>query len=219
MARNDRGADALLGKVGQTDREEGACTGKAPNAGNGAAREACCSCTYDSPVGMLTLAASDDGLKGIWMEGQKYFGSSLDAGLEPCACENDHLRQACAWLDDYFAGGNPSRDDLVLAPTGSEFRQVVWRLLCEIPLGEVRTYGELAKEAACRMGKARMSAQATGGAVGHNPISIIIPCHRVVGANGSLTGYAGGIARKLQLLEHEGVDCSGLFVPKKSTAP
>lgn len=175
------------------------------------------SCTYDSPIGQLTLAAGDDGLKGLWLEGQKYFGDTLDAPMKPGT--NEHLDQACAWLDAYFAGENPPLDELTLAPIGSEFRQVVWQLLREIPLGEVRTYGQLAAEAARRMGKERMSAQATGGAVGHNPISIIVPCHRAVGASGSLTGFAGGISKKLQLLEHEGVDCSGFFVPKKSTAP
>lgn len=173
--------------------------------------------TYESPVGTLTLAAGEDGLKGLWLDGQKYFAGTLDAPMEEGA--NAHLDAACAWLDAYFEGKDPSLDSLVLAPIGSEFRKVAWQLLCEIPLGQTRTYGELAHDAAARMGKKAMSAQATGGAVGHNPISIIIPCHRVIGAHGSLTGYAGGISRKLELLEHEGVDCSGFFVPAKSTAP
>lgn len=175
------------------------------------------SCTYDSPVGTLTLAASDDGLKGLWLDGQKYFAGTLDAPMEERA--NEHLTQALEWLDAYFAGDAPDVSSLSLAPNGSDFQQVIWKLLCEIPLGEVRTYGDLAKKAAAILGKQRMSAQATGGAVGHNPISIIIPCHRVVGATGSLTGYAGGIKRKLWLLEHEGVDCSRFFVPTRSTAP
>lgn len=105
-----------------------------------------------------------------------------------------------------------------LAPVGSEFRQNVWTILCEIPYGEVTTYGDIAKKMAAKMGKAAMSSQAVGGAVGHNPISIIIPCHRVVGANGSLTGYAGGIKTKIKLLELEGVDMSRLFVPTRGTA-
>lgn len=175
------------------------------------------SCTYESPVGLLTLAAGEDGLAGLWLEGQKYFAQPLDGLMEPG--ESPHLDQACAWLDRYFAGEKPSVDDLALAPVGSDFRQLIWQLLREIPLGEVRTYGDLAKEAARRMGRPSMSSQATGGAVGHNPISIIVPCHRVVGADGSLTGFAGGIANKLWLLEHEGVDCSGFFVPANSTAP
>lgn len=160
------------------------------------------SCTYDSPVGLLTLAAADDGLKGLWIEGQKYFAGTLDAPMKEGS--NPHLEAACAWLDSYFAGESPSLDSLTLAPIGSEFRQVVWQLLLSIPYGEVRTYGQLAQEAARRLGRERMSAQATGGAVGHNPISIIIPCHRVVGADGSLTGYAGGLDKKRALLEHEG---------------
>lgn len=176
---------------------------------------ACCS--YDSPFGPITLAAGEDGLKGLWFDGQRYFAGTLDAPMEPG--ENPHLAAACTWLDEYFAGGNPDISRLTLAPIGSEFRQVVWQLLREIPLGQVSTYGELAAEAAKRMGKAQGSARAVGGAVGHNPISIIVPCHRVIGAGGNLTGFGGGIARKLQLLEHEGVDCSGFYVPEHSTAP
>lgn len=175
------------------------------------------SCKYESPVGNLTIASGADGLKGLWLEGQKYFGSGIDLPMEEG--ESAHLASARSWLDSYFKGENPSLDELSLVPDGSEFRQVIWQLLCEIPQGEVRTYGDLAKDAAKRLGKVRMSAQATGGAVGHNPIGIIIPCHRVVGAGGNLTGYAGGIKRKLQLLELEGVDCSGFFIPAKSTAP
>ena len=109
-------------------------------------------------------------------------------------------------------------DELSLAPVGSKFRQEVWRILCEIPYGEVITYGDIAKKMAAKMGRTSMSGQAIGGAVGHNPVSIIIPCHRVVGANGSLTGYAGGIPAKIKLLELEGVDMSRLFVPKRGTA-
>ena len=174
-------------------------------------------CAYDSPFGMITLAAGDDGLKGLWFEGQRYFAGTLDAPMKPG--ENIHLAAARAWLDEYFAGGHPDISRLTLAPIGGEFRQVVWQLLREIPLGQVRTYGEIATEAAKRMGKEHGSARAVGGAVGHNPISIIVPCHRVVGAGGNLTGFGGGIARKIQLLEHEGVDCSVFYTPKYSTAP
>ena len=175
------------------------------------------SCPYDSPYGAITLAAGDDGLKGLWFDGQRYFAGTLDAPME--ARGNEHLRAACTWLDAYFAGGKPGGEQLKLAPIGSKFQLVVWQLLCEIPLGEVRTYGDLAEEAAKRMGKARGSARAIGGAVGHNPISIIVPCHRVIGAGGNLTGFGGGISRKLALLKHEGVDCSSFYVPKFSTAP
>ena len=175
------------------------------------------SCSYDSPFGLITLAAGSDGLKGLWFDGQRYFGGTLDAPMKPG--ENAHLAAARSWLDDYFAGGDPAISDLDLAPRGGTFRQVVWQLLREIPKGEVRTYGQIAQEAARRMGKPKGSARAVGGAVGRNPISIIVPCHRVVGANGSLTGFGGGIARKFSLLQHEGVDCSGFYVPKHSTAP
>ena len=105
-----------------------------------------------------------------------------------------------------------------MAPKGGEFRKAVWDILCKIPYGEVTTYGEIAKEVAVRINKERMSSQAVGGAVGHNPIAIIIPCHRVVGASGSLTGYAGGVDKKAKLLEHEGMDMSHLFKPTKGTA-
>lgn len=174
-------------------------------------------CAYESPFGAITLAAGDDGLKGLWFDGQRYFAGTLDAPMEPG--DNAHLVAARAWLDEYFASGDPDVSRLTLAPIGGEFRQVVWQLLREIPLGQVRTYGDLAAEAARRMGRERGSARAVGGAVGHNPISIIVPCHRVVGTGGNLTGFGGGIARKLKLLEHEGVDCSGFYVPKHSTAP
>jgi methylated-DNA-[protein]-cysteine S-methyltransferase len=122
------------------------------------------------------------------------------------------------WLDRYFAGQKPSISDLPLAPGGGAFRTAVWNILCEIPYGTVTTYGEMAKRVAARLNKPRMSSQAVGGAVGHNPISIIIPCHRVVGSNGSLTGYAGGIDKKIRLLEHENVDMSRLFTPACGTA-
>lgn len=175
------------------------------------------SCTYDSPVGTLTLAAGEEGLKGLWLEGQKYFDGTLDRPMREGA--NIHLDQAIRWLDAYFADESPAIDALSLAPNGSDFQQAVWKLLCDIPSGEVRTYGDLAKDVAALLGKESMSAQAAGGAVGRNPISIIIPCHRVVGAQGSLTGYAGGISRKLWLLKHEGVDCRGFHLPAHSTAP
>lgn len=108
------------------------------------------------------------------------------------------------WLDRYFAGKRPAISELALAPAGSEFRRAVWKILCEIPYGEVTTYGEIARKIAKQLGMESMSAQAVGGAVGHNPISIIIPCHRVVGSDGSLTGYAGGLEKKLWLLTLEG---------------
>ena len=107
---------------------------------------------------------------------------------------------------------------LPLKPAGSAFRQDIWKILCEIPYGSVLTYGEIAKQMALKMGREAMSAQAVGGAVAHNPISVIIPCHRIVGTNGSLTGYAGGIDKKVRLLTLERADLSKLFVPTKGTA-
>ena len=122
------------------------------------------------------------------------------------------------WLDQYFAGNKPNISELSMAPIGGVFQKSVWKILCQIPYGEVITYGEIAKKMARIMNKTRMSAQAVGGAVGHNPISIIIPCHRVVGSNGSLTGYAGGLQTKIKLLEIEGVDMNSFYVPKKGSA-
>ena len=169
---------------------------------------------YASPLGTIFLAADNGALAGLWLEGQKYFAATLDEA----AVERDDLpvfRQAAAWLDAYFAK-QPLPDLPPLAPKGSDFRQVVWRLLLEIPYGQVTTYGALAQILRDRGISA--AAQAVGGAVGHNPISVIVPCHRVVGASGSLTGYAGGVGRKMELLALEGADMSRLFVPKKGTA-
>jgi methylated-DNA-[protein]-cysteine S-methyltransferase len=175
------------------------------------------STTYRSPVGVLTLASDGENLIGLWIEGQKYHGDTL----REAAAERGDIPvfgAAAEWLDGYFAGKKPSASKLLLAPAGGEFRQGVWKILRAIPYGEVTTYGDIAKEMARKTGRTSMSAQAVGGAVGHNPVSIIIPCHRVVGANGSLTGYAGGVGTKAKLLELEGADLSGLFVPRKGTA-
>lgn len=174
------------------------------------------SASYQSPVGRLTLASDGSSLVGLWIEGQKYYGSPISEKMVVKE-ELPIFEKVRKWLDRYFDGAKPEIEELPLAPIGSEFRQSVWTLLCEIPYGETTTYGEIAEEAAKRLHKEKMSAQAVGGAVGHNPISIIIPCHRVVGSNGSLTGYAGGIDVKAHLLAHEGVDLSGLFVPKEGT--
>lgn len=177
-----------------------------------------CKTYYDSPLGKILLAAKDDALIGLWIEGQKYYLGSWQEEIR----ENDTpqiLQKAKRWLDRYFEGEKPAISELRLAPQGSDFAQSVWKILREIPYGSTTTYGGIAAQIAKEQGKQRMSAQAVGGAVAHNPISIIIPCHRVVGKNGSLTGYAGGIDKKIKLLAHEGVDMSKLFVPKKSTAP
>ncbi len=176
------------------------------------------STTYSSPIGSITLASDGVNLVGLWMEGQKYFGDTVSEEIVEKA-NLPVFKDTKRWLDRYFKGKQPLISDLPLAPNGGEFRKTVWNILCDIPYGEIMTYGDIAKKMAARMIKPRMSSQAVGGAVGHNPVSIIIPCHRVVGANGSLTGYSGGITKKIQLLEMEGVDTSRLFVPKKSTAP
>lgn len=161
------------------------------------------------------LAADETGLRGLWFDGQKYFARSLPA--EHIEQNTPAITEAKRWLDIYFAGKEP--DFLPpLHPTGSAFRQSVWEILLKIPYGQTITYGDIARQLAAKRGLANMSAQAVGGAVGHNEISVIIPCHRVVGANGSLTGYAGGIDKKIKLLELERADMTQLFVPKKGTA-
>ncbi|MGO3372332.1 methylated-DNA--[protein]-cysteine S-methyltransferase [Pseudolactococcus laudensis] len=170
---------------------------------------------YRSPIATITLASDGQNIIGLWLEGQKYHGETL---FEEWV-ENDCLpvfKLAKNWLDQYFAGEAPKISDLPLAPIGSKFRQDVWCILREIPYGQVITYGEIADKIAVKQGKTSMSSQAVVGAVGHNPISIIIPCHRVVGTNGSLIGYAGGIANKVKLLELEGVEMTRLFVPKET---
>lgn len=176
------------------------------------------SAKYRSPIGLITLVSDDtDNIVAVWMEGQKYYGDSVRG--EIIEQENvPALRKASKWLDRYFAGERPDIDELLLAPNGGEFRQQVWEILRNIPYGEVVTYGDIAKEIAKKQGKKEMSAQAVGGAVGHNPISIIVPCHRVVGSNKSLTGFSGGISKKMKLLQHEGVDISELAIPTKGTA-
>ncbi len=161
--------------------------------------------TCESPIGKYTLACDkDENLVGLWLEGQKYFADTIGTDIA-LNNELEIFKQTKDWLDRYFRGEKPEISELPLKPIGNDFRQRVWQILCEIPYGEVYTYGEIAKIIAREQGKTKMSAQAVGGAVGHNPISIIIPCHRVVGANGNLTGYAGGIKTKIALLENEGI--------------
>ena len=172
---------------------------------------------YKSPLGKILLACKDDKLIGLWIEGQNYYLGNVKNEIKQ-KDDVEILIKTKKWLDRYFNGENPKTDELHLAPIGSEFRQNVWKLLCEIPYGEVTTYGNLAKRIAKIMNKQTMSAQAVGNSVSHNPISIIIPCHRVVGTNGSLTGYAGGIDKKVKLLELEKVNMENLFIPIKGSA-
>ena len=170
---------------------------------------------YDSPLGGMLLAADEIGLTGLWFGGQKYFARGLPA--ERTERSTPVLTEAKRWLDLYFSGREP---DFIppLHPTGSAFRRAVWQILLQVPYGQTITYGEIARQLAEKRGLARMSAQAVGGAVGHNAVSVIIPCHRVVGTNGSLTGYAGGIGKKVRLLELERADISRFHVPKNGTA-
>lgn len=149
----------------------------------------------------MLLAADKKGLTGLWFVGQKYFANNLD--IEHVDKDLPIFEETKRWLDDYFSGKRPN-----FTPTlhfvGSDFQKEVWEILLSIPYGQTVTYGDIAKRIAKKHGLKSMSAQAVGGAVGHNEISIIVPCHRVIGANGSLTGYAGGIDRKIKLLQMEG---------------
>ena len=165
---------------------------------------------YQSPIGGILLAADETGLTGLWFDGEKHYAGRLDPERE----EKDTpiLEQTKEWLTIYLSG----REPLFYPPihmTGTPFRLSVWKILQKIPYGKTVTYGEIAREIAAQKGLSRMSAQAVGGAVGHNEISIIVPCHRVVGTNGSLTGYAGGIDRKVKLLALEKVDMRTFFIP------
>ncbi|MFC2662565.1 MAG: methylated-DNA--[protein]-cysteine S-methyltransferase [Eubacterium sp.] len=169
-------------------------------------------CHYDSPLGGITLASDGENLTGLWFDRQKYFGSTLSQETNEEALPI--FSDAVKWLDLYFSGKDPGFTP-PLSLQGTAFRREVWDILLTIPHGCTMTYGEIAKEMAARGGLKRMSAQAVGGAVGHNPVGIIVPCHRVIGSDGSLTGYAGGIDKKTALLKLEGVDISKLTMPKR----
>ncbi len=156
----------------------------------------------------MILAGDEIGLTGLWFEGQKHFGYHLDRKDE----ELPILTQAKEWLDIYFDGQEPS-PQLPLHLIGTDFQKEVWHILLSIPYGQTTTYGDIARQIATMRKIPRMSAQAVGGAVGRNPISLIVPCHRVIGTDGSLTGYAGGIDRKLALLRLETVDMTHIFLP------
>lgn len=160
---------------------------------------------YRSPLGTVLLASDGEALCGLWFLGQRHFPEALisDSRRDDGLCA---LNEAALWLDRYFSGKKPSPTDILLRPVGTVFRQRVWDRLCRIPYGQTVTYGEIARELAAEDGRACMSAQAVGNAVGRNPISIIIPCHRVLGSGGALTGYAGGLDRKLSLLRLEGAE-------------
>ena len=201
---------------------------------------------YESPLGPIVVSCDDDAITGLWFEGQKYFGSTLPAESPapgsatptpapgsttstpspeatptpaPATPQSPHplLAEATRWLDIYFSGRRPDFTPPLRLPS-TPFRALVSEIMLAIPYGTTTTYAAIAAEVARRQGRSSSSAQAVGGAVGHNPISLIIPCHRVVGSNGSLTGYAGGLRRKVALLTLEGTDTSGLFSPRHPTA-
>lgn len=171
--------------------------------------------TYDSPLGEILLAADEQGLTGLWFDKEKYFARNLDPEHKPG--DLPALKETCSWLEVYFSGIEPTFTP-PLHIIGTPFQKEVWQILLQIPYGETVTYGDIAQQIASNRGVEKMSAQAVGGAVGHNEISIIIPCHRVVGTNGSLTGYAGGVDKKNFLLSLEGVDVSRFSIPTKGTA-
>lgn len=160
---------------------------------------------YRSPIGRFLLAEENNKLIGLWMENQKNYASILKQKtfIEE---ESPILIKSKKWLDQYFHRENPNIKDLEIHLIGSEFQKNIWEILMKIPYGEVITYGEIAKEMAQKRGIKKISARAVGGAVGHNPISVIIPCHRVIGSNRKLIGYSGGIERKIELLKLEGVN-------------
>lgn len=170
---------------------------------------------YHSPLGEILIAADNIGLTGLWFVGQKYYAFYLDN--ENQERETQILKDTKRWLDIYFSGQEPNFK-LPLHFSGTDFQNEVWEILYSIPYGKTMTYGEIANILAKRRGLKRMSAQAVGGAVGRNEISIIVPCHRVVGSQGSLTGYAGGIDKKVALLKLEKVNMDRFYVPKNGTA-
>lgn len=162
---------------------------------------------YSSPLGRLILLSDERELLGLWFEDQKYLGAGFDLAAIP-EKQTTISEQITTWLDEYFKGNVPSSETLPLNPQVTAYRQRVLQVLRQVPYGQTITYGELAQRLSAQ--GAATSPRAIGGAVGHNPLSIVIPCHRVVGSDGSLTGYAGGIERKIALLKLEGVDVSRL---------
>ena len=172
-----------------------------------------CICRTGSPLGVITLASDGQSLTGLWFDGQKQYARTLDpVHTEKALPVFDETRR---WLEIYFSGREPDFTP-PLALRGTALQTGVWEILRTIPYGKTMTYGQIAKELALRAGLSRMSAQAVGGAVGRNPVSLIVPCHRVMGSDGSLTGYAGGLERKLRLLQLERADRSGIILPGKT---
>ena len=164
---------------------------------------------YASPLGGILLASDGKALTGLWFDGQKYFGSTLSAQHEQKMLPV--FEETVRWLDIYFSGQKPNFTPSLSLQQASSFRREVWEIMLTIPYGQTMTYKAIAAELARRRGVENMSAHAVGGAVSHNPISLIIPCHRVVGTNGSLTGYAGGLDKKRWLLQWEKTGISSAF--------
>ncbi len=166
---------------------------------------------YNSPLGKMILVSDGKNLIGLWIEGQKYFLGNIK---EELVLKDDLnvFKRSKEWLDKYFNNENPSILDVSLLPNGTEFNKRVWNELCKVPYGETITYGKIAE----KLGLNRGYSQAVGNAIGHNPIMIIIPCHRVIGKNGNLTGYAGGIDNKIKLLKLEGINTDKMHLPKKN---
>lgn len=158
---------------------------------------------YLSPLGNLLILSDKNSIRGVVLEGQTFFAKNFQQEKIIEKSDLDIQKLAKKWLDAYFSAKNPSLDELNLSPQGSEFRQTVWQILTEIPYGEILTYGEIARKVALILNKEKMSSQAVGNAIAHNPILIMIPCHRVIGANGNLTGFSAGISNKVKLLELE----------------
>ncbi|MDR3569958.1 MAG: methylated-DNA--[protein]-cysteine S-methyltransferase [Syntrophobacteraceae bacterium] len=169
-------------------------------------------CTISTPLGAMTAAAEGDALVGLWFIGQKHYPTRTAHWKSDGACAVfEALR---GYLQTYFAGGT-DRFEMELKPPGSAFRRAVWDILLQIPRGQVKTYGQIAKETAKSLELTAMSARAVGGAVARNPISILIPCHRVIASNGALRGYAGGLDRKAELLRLEGANLNNLQLAAK----
>ena len=175
-------------------------------------------CTeYDSElIGPLTVASDGVGVVGCWFNNDRYFGYGV-AGQMERRDDEPVLRQACAWLDRYFAGDEPDPRELPLTARAMPFQLLVREAMLDIPYGQTSTYGDIAHRLEAQTGR-RQSARAVGGAVGRNPLCVIVPCHRVVGSSGSLTGFGGGVAMKVKLLEHEGIDMTRFTVPTRGTA-
>jgi len=170
-----------------------------------------CYYAYYSPVGKLTIAGDENNIVGLWIDKQRYYMDILEKE-EAREKETPVIRLAEKWLDKYFNNGKPEIDEVPIKFVGSDFRKQVWEILARIPYGEVVTYGDVAKQVAKENGIAMMSARAVGGAVGRNPISIIVPCHRVVGAGGSLTGYSGGMRIKNSFWRLKVLTCQNLMI-------